>query len=262
LPPLVLLNGKLGHRLIERLHEQNAFALDDTALEDLAKTQTDELFQREGAVLLRTGMGLERSQVKSRLVHSVLALARTLRAARLRIVAIEKPLDATWRGAKLEGRIDLLVVTADGVHGIIDFKSGLTRCRRLLESGRAVQLAVYAFAHATEHADAKLPDAAYFSLKQSHLLGWGSGLWPDAETLDGPSLEETWQRIERSVPLTERVVEEGRIPVAGVRRALPLLDALGINEDERGSYIASVPKDACEYCDFKALCGHRWEASA
>jgi ATP-dependent helicase/nuclease subunit B len=167
LPPLVKLSGTLGGRLVELLYAQGAFDLDDAALENRAESQLDELFRREGAVLLRTGMGFERSQLRRQLVRSMLALARTLRAAGLRILDVEKRIDVSWRGAKLEGRIDLLVATESGDHAIIDVKWGISSYRELLRSGQALQLAAYAFAHATERADRRMPDAAYFSLSRA-----------------------------------------------------------------------------------------------
>jgi ATP-dependent helicase/nuclease subunit B len=262
LPPIFLLSGKLGHRLIELLHAGSAFDLDDASLESRALDRLDELIEREGALLLRNGMGLERSQLKSQLVSSVLTLARTLRNAGLRIVAIEKRIDVEWRGGKLEGSIDLLVATGEGVHGIIDVKTGISRYRKLIQSGLALQLAAYAFAHATEQGERELPEAAYFSLKKSRLLGPTSRLWPAAESIDGPSLDETWRKVERSVDLAERTIAQGRFPVAGVRQALPLLDALGVEENDRGRHLAFSPEHACEHCDYDALCGRRWEVSA
>lgn len=261
LPPLFRLNGTLGHRLVELLHQRGAFNRSDEELERSAQNQLDELFQREGAVFLRAGMGFERGQLRSQLVHAVLALSRALRAAGLRILAVEKPIDVSWRSARLKGSIDILVATEAGVRAIIDTKWGLTTYRKILESGRALQLAVYAFAHATEAGEQRLPDAAYFSLSRGQLVGLSSRVWANAEALDGPSLDETWRKIERSMPLVERIVRQGKFPVAGVRRSLPLLSALGIAENEQKDYLALEAEAACEYCTFDALCGKRWEAA-
>src|SRR5262249_55566365 len=112
LPPLFLLNGTLGHRLVEKLHAEGAFDLDNAELESRANAEFDELIVREGAVFLRSGMGFERSQLRSQLVRSMLELSRLLRAAGLRILAVEKPIDVSWRDTKLVGQIDLVVSTA------------------------------------------------------------------------------------------------------------------------------------------------------
>jgi hypothetical protein len=260
LPPLFRLSGQLGHRLVELLHAQRAFESDDATLEQRAEQELDALFQREGAILLRTGMGIERSQLRKQLVHAVVALANTLRTCDLSLIDVEKPVQVPWRGATLEGSIDLVAMTSNGTPIIIDMKWGVSSYRELLTSGQALQLAAYAFAHKTERGDRDLPQAAYFSLKQGRLLALRSQIWPEADSHDGPSLEETWRAVERSLPLVENSLQRGKLPVAGVKRALPLLSALGLDQEAQRGHFALGADKACQYCDFDVLCGRRWEA--
>ncbi|HEY5376953.1 MAG TPA: PD-(D/E)XK nuclease family protein [Polyangiaceae bacterium] len=261
LPPLFMLNGTLGHRLVELLHGQGAFDLPDDELESRAEVELDQLFEREGAILLRAGMAFERHQLRTQLVDSVLELSRSLRGAGLRILAVEKPIDVPWRGGKLVGRIDLLVATSAGTQAIVDVKWGLSSYRELLRSGHALQLAAYAFAHALERGEQTIPEATYFSLKQRKLFGLTSDLLPNAETIDGPSLAETWKRVERSVDDAERLAVSGRFAVTGVRKSLPLLTALGIPDGAHADHFALKRDISCKYCGFDAICGRRWEGS-
>jgi hypothetical protein len=218
-----------------------------------------ELYEREAALLLRAGMAFERGQLERQLVNAVVELARALRAAGLRIVAVEHPIDVTHRAAKVEGRIDLVVSHADGTRAIIDMKWGVARYRGQLQSGRALQLALYAYAHATEHGAQDLPDAAYFSLKQGKLFGLPSAILGAAEVVRGPSLADTWRRAERSLVLTTHAIQAGRFPVTGLRRSLPLLSALGVPDTERPAHFEHVAEVPCQYCGFDSLCGRRWE---
>ena len=204
-------------------------------------------------------MAFERAQLQRQLVDSVLELARALREAQLRILAVEKPVEIAWRGAVLVGRIDVLVESLDGVQAIIDVKWGLSSYRDLLRSGQALQLAAYAFAHAVALGDHAIPEATYFSLKQRRLFGLPSELLPNAETIHGPSLAETWQRIERSVEKASRLASEGRFAVTGVRRSLPLLTSFGVSDASHGSHFALEREVSCKYCGFDAVCGRRWE---
>ena len=192
-------------------------------------------------------------------MDSMLELSRSLSGAGLRIVAVEKPIDVAWGGAKLVGRIDLLVVNQDGVQAIVDVKWGWSSYRELLRSGHALQLAVYAFAHATERGDRAIPEAAYFSLKQQKLFGLPSRLLPNAEEIGGPSLAETWKKIERSVEKSEQLAVSGRFPVTGVRQSLPLLTSLAIPESAHGHHFGLPAEASCKYCGFDAICGRRWE---
>jgi hypothetical protein len=260
LPPLFLLSGSLGHRLVELLHGFGAFELEESALRLEAEARLQALFQREGAVLLRSGMGFERAQLERQLVGAVLELSRLLRDAGLRIVAVEKEIGASWQGGKLEGRLDLLVVTEDGQHAIIDMKGGMARYRDLLRSGTALQLAAYAFAQREEHDQEGWPDAGYFSLKHGKLFGLRSRTLPHAQVIDGPALSDTWQRIERSMERALPFAKQGKFAVTGIRGAAPLLESLGVPESASTAHFAIPSGSRCDYCRYDALCGRRWEA--
>lgn len=259
LPPLYLLSGSLGHRLVELLHGSGAFGLEESALRPEAEARLDALFQREGAVLLRSGMGFERAQLKQQLVLAVVELSRFLHAAGLHLVAVEKRVEASWQGGKLEGRLDVLVANEDGQQAIIDIKSGMGFYRDLLKTGTALQLAAYAFAHAAESDPEVWPDAGYFSLSRGKLFGLRSRILPHAEVIDGPTLSDTWQRVERSVRQALPLAKQGRLLVTGVRGAAPLLEALGIPETEAAEHFVLPPGSRCQYCRYDALCGRRWE---
>jgi len=259
LPPLLQLSGSLGHRLVEVLHQQSAFDATESELSERATVVLSELYETEAALLLRAGMAFERNQLERQLVSAVVELARALRVAGLRIVAVEQPIDVTHGAAKVEGRIDVVVSHADGRHAIIDMKWGVARYRAQLQSGQALQLALYAFAHATERGMQELPDAAYFSLKQGKLFGLPSPILGGAEVVMGPSLADTWRRAELSLLLTTRAIQAGRLSVTGLRRSLPLLSALGVPEAERPAHFEHLAEAPCQYCGFDSLCGRRWE---
>jgi len=260
LPPLFQLSGSLGHRLVEVLYEQGAFDGAEAELSERALAVLTELYEREAALLLRPGMTFERTQLERQLVRSVVELARALHAAQLRIVAVEHPLDVTWGTANVEGRIDLVVAHADGAHAIIDMKWGIAEYRKHLQSGEALQLALYAFAHAAEHGAQELPDAAYFSLKQGKLFALPAPIFGDAETVAGPSLADTWQRAERSLARAMRSIEARRFAVTGLKRSLPLLSSWGVPEADHPAHFQRAPQKPCQYCSFDSLCGRRWEA--
>ena len=80
-----------------------------------------------------------------------------------------------------------------------------------------------------------------------------------SEAVDGPDLRRTWQRVERTTPLVERMVQSGRLPVVGVRRASPLLETLGLDPAAADDHLTHEASKTCEYCAFDAVCGRRWE---
>lgn len=260
LPPLYVLAGTLGHRLVELLHVAGAFDLDDAALELRAKAELGTLLQREGGVLLRAGMSLERAQLERELVRAVVELARLLREHGLRIAAVEREIEAAWQGSKLEGRLDLLVVGRDGQHAIIDLKTGVSKYREQLRTGRALQLAAYAFASAAQLGVEEWPEAGYFSLRKAKLYGLTARTLAPAEVIVGPSLQDTWRKVERSTRRALSLMQQGTFPATGVREAAPLLERLGVSEAEAEAHFALPSGVRCEYCRYDGLCGRRWEA--
>lgn len=261
LPRAHQLNGSLGHRLIERLVEVQAFEGEqELGFVAHAEAELDELIRREGALLLRPGMGFERDQLRRQLVHAVRELYRMMRSSGLRVVAVEQKVSAAWGKKALEGRIDVLVASDDGSEGIIDVKWGYSSYRKRLGSGSALQLATYAFVYASQSGREVPPSVAYFSLSRGRLLAPTSPLWPDAESVGSLELEETWRRVERTLAQVEGQIANGRLHVTGLRRSLPLLEACEVDEADRPGHFTLSASEACEYCEFGSLCGRRWEA--
>lgn len=257
LPPMHRLAGNLGHRLVERLHEAGAFDEVDALLEERARAELEELIRREGALLTRPGMSFERAQIAAQLLSATVELQRALRRSGLRIIRVEHELRMPWRGGDFLGRIDVVVASPDGGEHILDLKWGSTSYRDALREGRALQLAAYS-ALGT-HQCGKRPDAGFFSLRRAKLFGLVGSALPLDEWIRGSSLDATWQAANRSMDAVEASLRRGAVPVTGLQRSLPLLDALGIAPSEQPSYFSVNRKKVCEHCDFDALCGRRWE---
>jgi hypothetical protein len=255
------LNGSLGHRLVECLHQHGDFDLsEESRFSARAEAELARLIASEGAVLLRVGMAFERQQLERQLVSAVTELFRILRQASLRIVAVEEKLDVPWANRSLHGRLDLLVAGSDGVEGILDMKWGYASYRDQLRSGQALQLATYAFARATQKNGAP-PHVAYFSLSRGRLLAASTSFWLHSDVADAPTPTDTWKRVERSVEKADALVTRGRLPATGLKRSLPLLELMGVEESAHRDHFSFEAGSACGYCELDALCGRRWEAA-
>jgi hypothetical protein len=255
------LNGSLGHRLVECLHQHGDFDLsEESAFSTRAEAELARLIESEGAVLLRVGMAFERQQLERQLVSAVTELFRILRQASLRIVTVEEKLDVPWGKRSLHGRLDLLVAGPEGDEGILDMKWGYSNYRDQLRAGRALQLATYAFARGTQK-NAEPPHVAYFSLSRGRLLAASTSFWLQSDIDGAATPAETWRRVERSVDKVDGLVARGRLPATGLKHSLPLLEVLGIEAGEQSAHFAVAPGSACGYCALDALCGRRWEAA-
>lgn len=254
-----LLNGSLGHRLVEELHKAGAFAEEvDEAFEAHAKHTLQALVAKEGATLLLDGASFELAQLVPQLLRAMRSLRRYLAESGWRIAGVEEQVTTDSDLGTFNGRLDVRL-ERDGEQAVLDLKWGASTYRALLEEGRAVQLAAYVHGiHAESEGVHSLPPAAYFVLSSGKLLTADTRMSEDV--LEGATLDTTWKQVERTATKVRTKLREGKVPVAATRHALPLLDALGVPEAEQAGYYAleDVTK-ACDYCELDAICGRAWE---
>lgn len=252
-----LLNGALGHRLVEELFAEGAFDLDEPAFLVRVDACFDRLLASEGATLLLPGASIERLQLTRQLRSGMRNLRRYLGRAGYRIAGVEETIETTSAVGDLQGRLDLRLTDEAGHTAILDLKWGVNTYRTLLREGRAVQLAAYARGIASRGEPA--PPVGYFALSSGSALSADPRMTPD-EHVAGPSTEETWRRIEATAAAVVESHERGTIYVSATKRALPLLDALAVAKDRRHMFLDPAPGSACTHCSYSAICGLKWEA--
>lgn len=255
-----LLNGNLSHRLVEELHKAGAFDLDLPTFILRATALLDGLLETEGATLLLRGAANERAQLKSQILRAMRELHRYLEAAGFRIAGVEEQVQVVWTSGNLEGRLDLRLVDRSGAPAVLDLKWGASTYRTLLEEGRAVQLAAYARAVAGDRAN-RLPPAGYFAISAGKPLSADERMQVP-HRIKGPTLEHTWGRVEATAGAVLEEHAEGRVLVLATKRALPLLDALGIAPEAQADHYAPKAEQACKYCAYDGICGRAWEEMA
>jgi hypothetical protein len=252
-----LLYGKLAHRVVDELHAGGAFELGETDFLRQVELRFETLLPREGATLLLPGASITRLQITRQVLAAMRALHRYLVRTGFRIASVEETVTTDAAIGPLEGRLDLRLVDDRGWSAVLDLKWGAQQHRERLEKGRAVQLAVYA--RAVDANDP--PPAGYFALLSGQVLAEDVRMKPERAVV-GPPLDETWRRVDATAKAVMERLARGDVPVTGVKRALPLLEALGVAEAERGLYLEHAPDGACGYCAYGAICGRQWEALA
>jgi RecB family exonuclease len=257
LPAEHILYGKLGHRLIELLHKGGAFELNGAGLRKRAHATLDELVRREAATLLLPGKAGELAQVRHQLAKAAVHLADVLKRSKLEIVEVERKEEVSWGSRTLAGRLDLLLVDRDQRDVVLDLKWGRTSYVEKLRSGTALQLAVYAYLRKTAGGGGAFPAVAYFSLSSGTPLATDDATFDGAQVTGGDDIETTWARTETAAQLVERTLTSGRIPVAGVSRALAVVEACGAPDG--GGALSLASDAACTYCVHDPVCGRRWE---
>jgi len=258
IPSGPLLHGKLAHRVVEELHRAGAL----TGAVDVSThfaSLFDRLVREEAGSLRRPGMTFELVQLRTQLERSLQALSALLVAERLRVVDVESHVAVEWRGGTLAGHIDLLLADETGAEIVLDLKWGSSTYRKLLQSGRSIQLAAYVASRGLSTNAARPARGAYFSLKQGKVLAT-EPLFAEVRPIVGPTLETTWSRLERSLDRIEAAVSAGRIPATGVSRSLPLLPSVGVEPAALDQHLDVPPGAGCTYCSFESICGKQWES--
>ena len=130
-----MLNGNLGHRLIEELHSAGAFELSEDVFLSRAADCFELLLRTEGATLLVPGASVERLQVTRQILRAARDLYRYLGQKGYRIAAVEEVVTTTSAVGPLHGRLDVRLVGADGHSAIVDLMWGAATPRSLLAQG-------------------------------------------------------------------------------------------------------------------------------
>jgi hypothetical protein len=249
--------GDFAHRLLQDLLVGPERISLDTATEEDARAWVELAFDArvatEAAPLVLRGSELERERGRRLVGRAAAALVRHLRAGDWVPVAAEQELSGEFQGHALAGYADLVVQRRrDGARAIIDLKlSGFGYRRSELESGRGLQLALYASMLGLE--GGKLPPAAYLILQDGELLTVTPQAFPSAVEVDGPSLEESLSIAGGTLALWKQAFDAGCIPAAMKKSSW---------EDDIAEVVGEIPgpKDPgryppeCDFCAFTALC--------
>jgi ATP-dependent helicase/nuclease subunit B len=239
--------GTLSHEILaETLRSDPADGL-------TAQKTADDLFVRLGpklaAPLFLPGAPFQISFARKATADAARVLFDHLRQSGLPIIAVETPVSKKLGVLEFNGRTDLVVGDAPVV---IDLKwSGGSYRREQLKNGTAFQVAAYAFMLQSGRA---FPEAAYFILRDQRLIALKSAPFANAETVEGPSLQETWNALLAATHESLDVLKKGRIEALGI----PLEDDTGIAKKDEVSDGRLILEPPCKFCSFGFLCGLSW----
>lgn len=200
LPAGALVMGSLAHRIVgDLLAECVGKAVHDPEQAFVtAGRRFDELGPRLAAGFFMPGQERERARLRHTVVSVARDLFRHLSENGATVKAVESPLEGGIDGIALSGRPDLVLGDPDIV---LDMKWGrMVDRRRELESGGALQLAVYAALLRR-----RVSIGYYITEKQSLLIRGPSGL--DGMKIDGPEPGEIWEAA--STAIHERLEQFG-----------------------------------------------------
>ncbi|KMY68101.1 hypothetical protein AAU61_09900 [Desulfocarbo indianensis] len=236
------LEGQFMHEVLARLLETLP------AEPQQAECQALEIFDRDGPLLAAPIFQPGKEDVKARTRRAVGVAAKRLvemlSAAGLKPSAMETRYSrkVPELDFELHGIPDLVAG-----HAVIDFKrGGSRRWREKLENGTATQMACYAHLCQDKRSN-NLPACGVFIIREAAMLTTDQGIFPSAEGLKGPSIEQTWEALVSAVNQRFIEIDAGIIHAPGAGEAPPKKSTI----DESGMVLIS----SCGYCNAAGLCG-------
>ena len=188
-----MLKGSLAHRLFERFfteHDDWPLLADHRIHLWLDETIRD-LIEKEGAVLLENGRGVDRQQVITTLEHALVRLLDHLRTANVQSVKSEQAVKRSFPGGVLYGEADLVVVDSEGDQAVLDAKWGSEPYRQEeIAGGRHLQLAVYGYALGEK----AWPSTGYYIVTTGNVVAPDGRFFPKAIAAGGETVDAVWHK--------------------------------------------------------------------
>ncbi|MFC1761514.1 PD-(D/E)XK nuclease family protein [Planctomycetota bacterium] len=216
----------------------------------------DERLGLDAAPLAQPDKYLERQRLRGELEHVTQVFVETLVRGAYRIVGIEVELSGHAFGKPLKGWIDCVAARDNGDEAVIDFKyGGRSKYYKLIEEGRAVQLATYAYARSTQRGT--FPAVAYLVLADGLLYTPSEG--PIAgnahgSVINAPAIQTVWQRFADVLDTADDWLSSGApVPARPLQEPAQWPDGTAIVLET--NLKADQKQDVCKYCDYQRLCG-------
>ena len=211
--------GNLGHRLFEEFFRarEDWPTLPDGAVLAWVRSELPGIIEREGAVLLGHGRGVDRQRIAATLERALIRLLAHLRSAGVEEATAEVREVVPFEGRRLTGTIDLMLTRDNGQRAVLDVKwAGESYRGGLLEENRALQLATYAYLQKCQDESDTWPSRAFYILTTGNMLAANRADFPDAivhSSNDGSGTADLWGRLRVSCNWRWEQLEQGLIEV-------------------------------------------------
>jgi hypothetical protein len=256
LPDDFQLRGTFCHSILQRVFGggKPLPSADDAVAQVLAAF--DARLPLDAAPLAQPHRYLDRQTLRAELANATRVLIGVLSSGHYRIVDLEFELTGDAFGKPLVGWIDCLAERDDGSEAIIDFKyGGRSKYYTLIEEGKAVQLATYAYGRSL--ATGRFPAVAYLVLSdgliytpsQDPIAGDGG-----RSLIDAPAIRQVWEQFSTALGNAEAWLTSGEpVPARPQQAPSDWPDGATIVLDSR--LRSDRVQEVCRYCDYQRLCG-------
>ena len=255
LPADFQLKGTFCHSVLERVFGGGGdLPTVENAVAAVAKTFAERL-PLDAAPLAQPDKYFERQRLRSELENATRVLVGALKSGGYRIVGIEVELSGHAFGKPLNGWIDCVAERESGDEAVIDFKyGGRAKYHSLIEEGKAVQLATYAYGRSTVRG--RFPGVAYLVLSDG-LLYTPSESPVDGDSnravINAPAIETVWQQFSTAIDNADTwLTSDYPIPARPLQE--PSQWPAGATLVLEPNLKADQSQAVCRYCNFKSIC--------
>lgn len=248
------LMGNLAHRLFEKLFQEPFAEWPQAQLEQWVKETVDDLFYREGAVLLLYGREPERVRFLKLVQYAAWSLVSHIRGNGWMVESTEKPLEGRFGDTRVKGIADLILHRADGERAVIDLKwRGATYRSNMIRNEEDLQLVLYSNLACDQEDWAH---TAYFIISRGQLLARTNDAFGDIIPLTPQQdprevSQRIWSRMEATYQWRMRQLAGGSIEVRCSHTA-PDLELAYQDEADLMNLLEMKTEDA-KYDDYRTL---------
>lgn len=210
------LAGKLAHRMFELvLAQPEVLQWQPSNIEHFIDTIAEDLFRKEGAVLLLYGREPERVRLLRRVKKAAVVFVGLLQQNGWRVYATEHTMEGVLGDRRLKARADLVLERA-GEFAIIDLKwGGATYRHSLIRSESDIQLALYAL---LLNKPGYVVHTGYFILEQAKMLARNKKAFQEVLPIAPDSnhqevMQQIIRRTEATLQWRTRQLADGNIEV-------------------------------------------------
>lgn len=249
--------GNLAHHVFEMLfNEEDVSGWSKSQTEKWIQKRLNDLFKKEGAVLLMFGREPEKIAFEEKMKRAAWSLISSLQKNNWKVIETEFSMDGTFAGTSVKGIADLVLARGEE-RLIMDLKwGGLGYRKGMIKSKEDLQLVMYSKLYGK---GGDWPQTAYFIIEKGEILARNNQAFEEATAVESnadhvSTHELIWEKMEHTYAWRRNQIDQGKIEVRTKSNKLFFEEESEKMDFETVRNILEM-KDEDKFDDFKILIG-------